>query len=36
MLWGAIGFLVAITVTLVVMVFTRSPSPRDPGGPSRS
>ncbi len=30
-LWGALGFLVAMAVTLIVMVFTRSPSKREPG-----
>ncbi|MCI0544758.1 MAG: hypothetical protein L0Z49_10000 [Actinobacteria bacterium] len=35
-LWGVLGFLVAITVTLVVVLFTRSPAKRDPGERSRS
>ncbi len=26
-MWGVIGFLVAVTVTLVVILFTRSPRP---------
>jgi hypothetical protein len=36
LLWGALGFLVAITVTLIVMLFTRSPSKHEPGERSRS
>jgi hypothetical protein len=34
LLWGGLGFLVAVTVALVVMLFTRSPSGREPGGRS--
>jgi hypothetical protein len=30
-LWGGLGLLAAITVALIVMVFTRSPSKREPG-----
>ncbi|MGH7335134.1 MAG: hypothetical protein ACREKS_20800 [Candidatus Rokuibacteriota bacterium] len=36
LVWGVLGLLVAITVTLVVMLFTRSPSKPAPGERSAS